>query len=257
MVYRIMKSVSRFVLVGIAVLAFCASAIPSADAGLVLYYDSLTAGAGGSASNLSRIDSQTDSAFVASSSQFSSSGSRVAGAFVHASQNNTVTLGDQNDLNFRFGSGPETTLQNLDVAGSLASRNYIEFQFTAGQALVLDEFVFDLQVNSQNATTYAARDAGLFVDINGGGFTQFGVTADENTNGQSQNVTFTDAVNAGTGDLITYRLAFADKTNTSVNLQSATRIGSVEISAITAVPEPSSMALLGVGVMGLFLRRRK
>ena len=70
-------------------------------------------------------------------------------------------------------------------------------------------------------------------------------------------MTFTDAVNAGTGDLITYRLAFADKTNTSVNLQSATRIGSVEISAITAVPEPSPMALLGVGVMGLFLRRRK
>ena len=250
------KSALRSIVAGLAVLAFCAAAIPSADAGLVLYYDSLDVASGGSTSDLSRINSQTDAAFVASSNQFSSSGSAVTGGFVHANQANTVTLGNQNDLNFRFGSNPEVQLPNLDVLGGLNSGNFVEFQFTAAQNLILDNFDYRQQVNSANASTHAARDSGLFVSINGGAFTQFGSTVESN-NGNNGNINFTGNVAAGAGDVITYRLAFADKTNTSQNLQSATRIGSVQISAIANVPEPSSMVLLSVSVMGLFLRRRK
>jgi len=165
-------------------------------------------------------------------------------------------FGDQNDLNFRFGSGPEVTLANAAVAASLASGSYIEFSFTAAQDLLLDQFSFQLQVNSANGSTYAARDSGLFVDVAGGGFNQFGVTDNGNNGINGGGVSFTDSVMVASGELVTYRLAFADKTNTSQNLQSATRIGDLQISAV-AVPEPSSTALLGLGGLAFILRRRK
>ena len=250
-----MTSKSSFhLLTALVVAAFIAMSTHSAQAG-VLYYDSLLPGSGGSTTQLSVIPGQTNTAFVSSSIPNSSFGAGVVGGFPHANQSNTVTFGDQTDLHFRFGSTPEVALPNQDVAGSLASGNFVEFGFTAAQAQILDEFSFEIGVNSSNGANYAARDSAVFVSVNGGAFTQFGSTI-ENINGANNptNV-FTGGVLVGAGDVITYRLVLADKTNLTQNLQSATRIGSVKIGA--TVPEPSSLAMFGmIGVMGLLTLRR-
>ena len=246
----------RPILSALAALAFLVLAPAAGEASIVLVYDSLSLASGGSTAELSEITSQTDSSLVSTSNSFSMVGSEVAGGFVHSSQSNTTgAFSDQNDLNFRFGSNPEVQLTDSDVSGSLASGNYIEFGYTAAQAQILDGFDYNLQANSANGTTYAARDSGLFVSVNSGAFTQFGAT-DQGSNGINGNVSFTDAVTVSSGDVITYRLAFADKTNISQNLQSATRIGNVRISA-TAVPEPTSLAVLGIGALALMTRRRR
>jgi len=230
----------------------------SAHAAVVLQYDSLLPASGGSNTALSIVGT-TDISLVSAPSANNSLGSNAVMAAVHGSQTNVQgAFGDQNDLLFRFGSsaGGNGVLSGT-VANSLAIGAYIEFSFSAAADLTLDQFSFHLFNNSNNGANYSARDVGLFVDVDGGGFNQFGALDETATgNGNQGTITFSDSVSAESGDVVTYRLAFTDRTRTNNDLQAATRIGDVQISA-TAVPEPSSTFLLGLGGLTLILRRRK
>ncbi|MBK1831714.1 PEP-CTERM sorting domain-containing protein [Verrucomicrobiaceae bacterium R5-34] len=226
-------------------------------AAVVLQYDSLLPASDGSDSALSIVGT-TDASFVSAPASNSVLGSNVAGGFVHGSQNQVDGAGDQNDMLFRFGSnaGGSGVLSGT-VSDSLAAGAYIQFSFTAAQDLTLDQLSFKLFNNSNNSNSYSAREAGLFVDIDGSGYSQFGSTFDSATNNGNQGtVTFNDNVAVSSGEVVTYRLAFTDRTRTNNDLQAATRIGDVQISAVP-IPEPSSAALLGLSGLAFILRRRR
>lgn len=244
---------------GIAATGCLLLATPSADAGVILVYDSLLVASGGSSTELSRINSQTDNAFVASSGATSTVGSKGVMAAIHGSQTSVKgAFGDQNDMLYRFGSDG-TTAGNGILGGPLtvghaASGPRLDFSYTAAQAQTLTEFSFNLFNNSNNSTSYGARDTGLFVQIAGGGFFQFGDLFTSPTgNGPQGTVVFSDDFAVGNGDLVEFRLAFTDRTRTNNDLQATTRIGDVQISA---VPEPSAALLGGLGLIALLRRRR-
>lgn len=245
----------------LCMLMFLAASVasPSANADLILAYDSLLPASGGSATALSRIDSVTDNVLVASSAANNTFGSKAIMAAVHPSQSNVNgTFGDQNDLQFRFGSntGGSGTLGGALNAGHAASGPRIDFSYTAAADQTLDEFSFHLFVNSNNASSYAARDVGLFVSVAGEGFAQFGALDLNSGRGNLGTVVFSDSLSVGAGDLVEFRLAFTDRTRTNNDLQAATRIGDVQISA-TAIPEPgASLVMLGFAVAAGWRRRR-
>lgn len=236
----------------------CIFAASSLHAGLILNYDSLLPSSGGSLKQLTRIDRQTDRKLVRSSQRLSRLGSDVAGAFTRSTHPNMVggKFANQNDLNFRFGSEPvgqrrEYELPNRAVAASNLSGNYIEFVFTAAKDLELNEVAFRMFVNSDKSHTHGARDVGVFIDVNGGGFKQFDSTY-EGVNSNNKIVTFNGAIPVDAAEVVTVRLVFADKTLRAQNFQAATRIGDVQIYAkevdYTGIPEPSAYVLL----LGLF-----
>lgn len=192
----------------------------------ILYYDS---NSGGSTEALDRIDTETDAAFVASSDAFTSLGASATYVTTHASQVHTVTLGDQPDMMFRFGTGAYSD----DLPTALADGKWLGMSFVAAQDLNLEELTFILYNNSNNASSYAARDVGLYVRIgNVGAFTQFGDIDDSATgNGNQGTITFSDLFTVLSGQTVQLRLAFTDRTRSNEDAQAATRVGSINISA--------------------------
>lgn len=215
-------------------LLFCGHA----NAATILYYDS---NSGGSAVDLDRIDTETDSAFVASSDASTSLGSDAVHALTNNSQFNTVTKGDEGDMMFRFGTGAYSS----DLPTALADGKWLGMTFVAAQNLNLDELTFKLYNNSNNASSYAARDVALYVRIGTvGEFKQFGeIDASATGNGNQGTITFTDCFSVASGQTVQLRLAFTDRTRTNNDAQAATRIGSIDISAVaSAVATTSSTA---------------
>lgn len=196
---------------------------PVCFAGTVLFYDS------NGGTDLERIASETDAAFIASSDANTSVGSDVAAIGPHGSQSLTVTLGTGNDLMFRFGSGAYSD----DLPTALADGKWLGLSFVAAQDLNLDQLSFLLYNNSNNASSYSARHVGLYVRIGTtGGFTQFGAIDDSATgNGNQGTITFSDQLTVLSGQTVQIRLAFTDRTRSNQDAQAATRIGSIEISA--------------------------
>ncbi|MGJ8695565.1 MAG: Ig-like domain-containing protein [Verrucomicrobiaceae bacterium] len=193
-------------------------------ANTILFYDS------DGANNLSRIASQTDAAFVTSSDATTSLGTAASYHSTHASQSHTVTLGSQNDLQFNFGTG----IVNGTARESFDNGIWLGTSFVAAQHLALDEISFNLYNNSNSGSSYSARDVAAFVSIGTSGiFTQFGTTHDTTTgNGNQGTITFTDSFSAFLGQTVHIRLAFTARTRPNQDGQGATRVGSLNISAI-------------------------
>lgn len=171
-------------------------------------------------------------------------------------QTNTVNASNSNggDRFFMFGGYLETLNGSLADA-SANDGEWIGASFTAAQTIEVTNFDYQLFVN--NSGQHAARDSGLFISVDGGGFTQFGLSNDQSSNGNRGVITFADSVILQAGETLEWRLAFTDRTRVANNLPATrtTRIGDIQISA-TAIPEPSSMILGLLGLSSLLIRRR-
>ncbi|MDC0497393.1 hypothetical protein OAN72_00300, partial [bacterium] len=196
------------------------------SAATILYYDS---NSGGSTVGLDRIDAETNSAFVDSSDASTSLGPNAVYATINPSQSFTATKGNEGDMMFRFG----TSAYSDELPTALAAGKWIGVSFVAAQNFNLEQLTFKLYNNSNNASSYSARDVGLYARIGTAGeFTQFGAIDDSATgNGNQGTVTFSDIFTVLSGQTVQLRLAFTDRTRTNNDNQAATRIGSIDISA--------------------------
>ncbi|MGJ8652431.1 MAG: sialate O-acetylesterase [Opitutaceae bacterium] len=235
-----MKIISRSIPTLLAVFCAILAATP-VKAGTILYYDT------NGGTQLERIASQTDAAFIASSDATTSTGSGVAPAAVHGSQSHTKTLGTGNDLMFRFGTGAYSD----DLPTALADEKWLGASFVAAQNLNLEELTFILYNNSNNISSYAARDVGLYVRIGTvGEFKQFGEIDDSATaNGNQGTITFTDCFSVSSGQTVQLRLALTDRTRGTNDNQAATRIGSINISAVASAVATTSASAPSVDII--------
>lgn len=144
-----------------------------------------------------------------------------------------------------FGFGGSSSL-----AATITSDNYISFSITPTSTLDLDELSFSLQANSLNGTHQYA----IFSDYGATPFTNGNQIATGNIG--TAGGTFIETVDLSSLTGITAATEvriylYRTGTNTS---NSFTKIQDINL---TAVPEPSSAALLGLGGLALILRRRK
>jgi len=242
-----MKRISLTLLICFsAVLAVAANS----DASIVLVYDSQS---GGLNNQLDQISGFTNSTYVGAGTSTSTiRGGQTDYTQTQAVQNATVRYGDQGDMQFRFGRNIAAPITG-SLIDSVNNGLWIGFNYTAARDQTIDRFRYDLFVNSQSNNNAGARDSGLFYRINGGAFTQFGAPQLFGNNGDKGTLELNGSFDILAGDVVNFRLAFTDRTNTAANLQAATRLGSFELSAI---PEPSSFAMFSIlGFLG-FRRRR-
>lgn len=257
---------------GLAAMMFGFTSV-SANAALILTYDSNSTGVGAAdvadTVQLEAIDNANTSpntAFVASNSAttFTSAGTvarNTNNQEIVSDRAGVNTAGTGDDISFNFG-GTGTVFSTADnplTVANIDSNPFLGFDFVAAQTLTLDSLSFNLFVNS-GAGGFGARDVGLFVSLDDGVFTQFGSLVDNNGTGNQGVVTFSQAdFNVASGQEVELRLLFTDKTNSTAlngNIQGGTRVGNIQVFA-TAVPEPSSTTLLGLGVLGLLARRKR
>lgn len=127
---------------------------------------------------------------------------------------------------------------------------------TGGNTLNLNAFKFDMAVmNTSGATT---ANAALMVSVDGGAFSQYGTTLS-----LSQAVVGVSAVTTKTIDLssitgansVEFRLNVSD--NRGLSVAAHVYQGLQLDGSIVSVPEPTTMALVLLGGMGLLAARRK
>jgi len=189
----------------------------------VLRYDSVSNGNGTSTLQVLGEDTQV------------SVGGNTTDAGQQASLDRTVTFGSGTDKLFRFGAETETLTGSLEDAAQ-DDGEWIGASFTAAQNLSLDSFSFEMFVASANASSWAARDASLFLRIgNTGAFTQFG-SVHQGVVGDNGTVIFEDLFFADAGEEVQWRLAFSDRTNVQTGLPAtlSTQIGTIRFNASTS-----------------------
>lgn len=169
-------------------------------------------------------------------------------------------------------SGTPTTL-----AAAITGADYVAFTLstTAVQTASFTTLTFDWWLNSPNSTaTGESYSMYALADEDGNGFDtgdQLGVrTLGEggtigsgfnahDTQAEALNVSFTisSLADLAASDSLEFRLYFVD--NRSGVSSPGHRIDNFTVNgtAVAVVPEPSALALLGVGVIGLVVRRRR
>ncbi|SMP78622.1 PEP-CTERM protein-sorting domain-containing protein [Neorhodopirellula lusitana] len=194
---------------------------------------------------------------VATSQQFGTAGDATLGsAFSTATGATLVGLGD-GSIN------TDGLLYNVGVGTTLPSdaSNQVVFSFTvgglaAGETLQIDSLSIDF-AQAQNTERFNA-----YLDPANGANPTASFRNGGNTNPPA-NGTYTEVINplgaAGLGQTAfsngeTFSVAFGSRDNGGGN----TAFDNLTLNGtVTAVPEPSSIALLGFGFAGLMMRRRR
>ena len=170
----------------------------------------------------------------------------VMGNYFQASEGNGVSDGTDDDINGAFTAG-----------------DFIEFTVNAnpGATLNLTDLTFDFGRAGNGTNDFALRSSvdgfanDVFFGDQAASTDQAGVLAPGSTLGQSVDLTGADFQGLSN---ITFRIAIDDR-QSNTGGASATIFDDIILNGtvVTAVPEPSSLAVLGLGALGLLIRRRK
>ena len=144
------------------------------------------------------------------------------------------------------------TSDNFNLDGSFASDDYIEFQITAdaGDLAPWDQLSIDRQ--RSNSTEYPID---LQTSTDGVTFGSFGLLGDISTDDAFETGTI-DLSGLGalaTGETMYFRLFIRGD---AVQFPDARSL-LVDNIQVSVVPEPATMALLGIGGLGVLIRRKK
>jgi len=172
--------------------------------------------------------------------------------------NTTIsTVASNNDGYFTTGFGATAFApdQNIENEGPWTAT--IQFTIDPGFKVTFSDITFDHQMLTNNGVGQDAQDyprgAKLDVTLDGSAYGAQIVLPDTPASNSGTN-TFTESRTLGAG---TYSLTIKADRNTST---AGNNLGIDNLSlngTVTAVPEPSSAALLGLGGLALILRRRK
>ncbi|WP_435892612.1 PEP-CTERM sorting domain-containing protein [Oceaniferula spumae] len=142
--------------------------------------------------------------------------------------------------------------QGNDLAGAIAANDYFTFTVTAESGFILNLQNLTLDVGR---AANGAEDFYVFSDVDGfADGQQIGSAVDITTAGTSLPVDLSDSKYSGLSS-IEFRIYVDDRASNN-DTSSATFVDNVVLTG-DAVPEPSSVALLGLGGLALILRRRK
>jgi hypothetical protein len=223
----------------LAVAATCllalGSSISSSHAAVVLAKYEFT---GGSAAQTSGLATGSNVAFGAFTDGASSPGFSGASNSIFVRYN--ATDGTDNNLVEALGNDAYATITITNNTGDVYGLDELSFNFywdSGGN-------------NSERGAMYVMSDRSAYE--NGNELLSF---AKEATDDTTSNVSadLSSLTSLGTGSSIEFRLYFSDNAN---NTSPIFRVDNVTVNG-TAVPEPSSTVLLGLGGLALILRRRR
>ena len=160
-----------------------------------------------------------------------------------------------------------------EMAAAWAAEQYIEFTVNAdgGYAFDLDTLTFDIFRGIRGTNDYAIRTSvdgfaeNLVYRNQGTTATSTLQTVDFNAPSDFSGLGGTDGVGTGAFtasqfdglSTITFRIAYDDRQNNNTG-QSATRLDNWTVNgSVIAVPEPSSFAMLGLGIISLVSAQRR